>query len=415
MEMIQRIIALVLLAGVLAASLLAWGAAPAYAQGGESDDVLATVTQEIDHLAAEVDVAVELYAGGQQQEAVTTIQEAFFFWEASDADQRLRGIDLDLYGRMEANLLELRGMMRNDAPVSQVENKAELVRTDIDAVRSKVVASVSQTSALAGFFESFVLIVREGFEAILVVGAVLAYLNRAGHEDRTKHVYQGALAGIGASLLTAVAMQWIFSIGIVGQEMLEGITALLAVAVLFYISHWLIGKVQHERWEQFLHAKVQSALTSGSSWTLGSVAFLAIYREGFETVLFYQALAGFYPGQLWALIAGFAVGLVVLGIIYGTFHLFQVRIPLRPFFLVTSLLLYYLAFSFAGKGVRALQEAGVIDATPVAGAPTIGLMGIFPTIETLTAQTILIVLFLAGLAYTFLLQPRLQHEQGTVA
>lgn len=411
----RTIISVLLLAGVLVASFFAW--APAYAQGADSsDDALATATQEIDHLVAEVDAAVALYADGRQQQAVTRIQEAFFFWEASNADRRLRSTDLDLYGRLESNLLELRGMMRNDAPVSQVQNKADLVHNDIGAARSKIVASMSQTSALAGFFESFVLIVREGFEAILIVGAVLAYLNRTGHEERTTHVYQGALAGIGASVLTAVAMQWVFSIGIVGQELLEGITALLAVAVLFYVSHWLIGKVQHERWERFLHDKVQSALTTGSSWALSSVAFLAIYREGFETVLFYKALTGFYPGQFWALAAGFGLGLAVLAMIYGTFHLFQVRIPLRPFFLVTSLLLYYLAFSFAGKGMRALQEAGVIDVTPVAGAPTVSLMGIFPTVETLTAQAFLIALFAVGLVYTFLLAPRLQRqEQGTMA
>lgn len=411
----QTLLSVLLLAGVLAASFLTWGAAPAHAQGDNaSDDALTTVTQEIDHLVAEIDAAVDLYAEGQQQQAVTRIQEAFFFWEASNADRRLRSIDLDLYGRLEGNLLELRGLMRSGVPPSQVQNKAGLVHNDIEAARSTIAASMSRASTLAGFFESFVLIVREGFEAILIVGAVLAYLNRTGHEDRTKHVYQGALAGIGASLLTAVALQWIFSVGIVGQELLEGITALLAVAVLFYISHWLIGKVQHQRWERFLHEKVQSALTSGSSWTLGSVAFLAVYREGFETVLFYKALTGFYPGQLWALVAGFAVGLVVLALIYGAFHLFQVRIPLRPFFLVTSLLLYYLAFSFAGKGVRALQEAGVVDVTAVAGAPTVSLMGIFPTVETLTVQAILMALFVAGIAYTFVLQPRLQHEQGTV-
>ncbi|MFQ5857044.1 MAG: FTR1 family protein [Anaerolineae bacterium] len=407
----RRILGLSVAAGLVVAFLLGWGAWPAHADDGVTSDAKATVESETDHLFAEVEAAVELYTSGHRGEAVDRVQEAFFYWESSHADQRLRSLDLSLYSRLEGNLLELRGLMLRSAPPNQVENKAQQALDDIEAARARVVNSLQESSAIVGFSESLVLILREGFEAILVIAAVLAYLHRTGHGNRARNVYQGAAVGVLASLVTALALQAVFSVGVAGQELLEGITALLAVVVLFYVSHWLIGKVQQHQWQSFLHGKVQSALDTNSGWALGSVAFLAVYREGFETVLFYKALSGFYPGQFMVLAAGFGVGVVLLAAIFGAFHLFQVRIPLRPFFMVTSLILYYLAFSFAGKGIRSLQEAGVLGVTPVEGAPTVSVLGIFPSVETLLAQLVLVVLFLLGLGYTFIVDPRRQQQK----
>jgi high-affinity iron transporter len=162
------------------------------------------------------------------------------------------------------------------------------------------------------------------------------------------------------------------------------------------------------RWNRFVKGKVEDALTSGSALALASVAFLAVYREGFETVLFYKALflAGGTDAGAMPVIAGILAGSVILVAVYYAINRFGIRIPLKPFFAVTSAFLYYMAFVFAGKGIVELQEGGLMSYTPVSWAPRIPEMGIYPTVETLLAQGILVFLFLVALVWTFGIEPR---------
>jgi high-affinity iron transporter len=154
--------------------------------------------------------------------------------------------------------------------------------------------------------------------------------------------------------------------------------------------------------------KVQEALSSGSALALVSVAFLAVYREGFETMLFYKALfvaAGAGAGVM-PVVAGMAVGSVVLVVAYLAINRFGVRLPLKPFFGVTSAFLYYMAFVFAGKGIAELQEGGLVGTTIVPWAPRIPALGVYPTVESLALQAVLLLLFLFALAWTFVIAPR---------
>lgn len=176
---------------------------------------------------------------------------------------------------------------------------------------------------------------------------------------------------------------------------------LVAVAVLFSVSYWLISKVEAAKWQAFIRDKVTNALNRGGGAALAFVAFLAVYREGAETALFYQALFGEGAKLLVPILLGIVVGAVILAIIFTLFYRYGVRIPLRPFFAVTSVLLYYMAFVFMGKGIRELQEVNAFPMTVVRGFPHIDGMGIFPTVETLVGQLILVVLFVAALAKTF--------------
>ena len=180
------------------------------------------------------------------------------------------------------------------------------------------------------------------------------------------------LAAIAASLLTALALETVFHLSPAHQEALEGATMVVATAVLFYVSYWLLSKMEVVKWNHFVKSKVHDAVTSGSALALGSAAFLAVYREGFETVLFYKALvisAG--PGAGAAPIGGgMLLGALLLVGVYIAINRFGIRLPLKPFFAVTSAFLYYMAFVFAGSGVAELQEGGFVPMTPVAvGAP----------------------------------------------
>jgi high-affinity iron transporter len=206
--------------------------------------------------------------------------------------------------------------------------------------------------------------------------------------------------------VTAVALETIFVLSPAHREALEGGTMVLATAVLFYVSYWLLSKMEVVKWNQFVKSKVQDALDSGSALALASAAFLAVYREGFETALFYKALFVAGGAGTMPVVLGILAGSVVLCAVYIAINRFGVRLPLKPFFAVTSAFLYYMAFVFAGKGIAELQEGGLIGTTILSWAPRIPALGIYPTAESLGAQAILVVLAIVALVWNFVLQPK---------
>jgi high-affinity iron transporter len=258
------------------------------------------------------------------------------------------------------------------------------------------------------FTQSFVILVREGLEAILIVGALLAFLAKTGAGHRRRDIHIGVGAAVGASLMTALLLETLIQVSPSHREALEGATMLVATAMLFYVSYWLLSKMEVAKWNRFVKSKVQDALSSGSALALVSVAFLAVYREGFETILFYKALfvAGGSSGAALPVLAGIGAGSVVLTLAYLAINRFGVKLPLKPFFGVTSAFLYYMAFVFAGKGIAELQEGGLMTTTIVPWGPRVATLGIYPTVESLALQGVLLALFAFALLWTFWLEPR---------
>jgi high-affinity iron transporter len=254
------------------------------------------------------------------------------------------------------------------------------------------------------FVESLLIILREGFEAILIVGAVIAFLVRTGNQSRVREVWYGVLAGLAASAVLAVLLRTVLAAAPASREVIEGATMLLAVGVLFWVSYWLLTKVEVAAWQKFIKEQVGAALTSGRATALAMVAFLAVFREGAETALFYQALLARGPQVLTPMLGGLLVGSLILVVLWFAIQKFGVRIPLRGFFGTTSALLYLLAFIFMGKGLRELQEGNVLSITPLEHGPYVGALGIFPSVETLIGQGILVLLALIALVVT--LMPR---------
>lgn len=280
--------------------------------------------------------------------------------------------------------------------------RAERTRDAIEAGLPGVI-ELSQAPAgrWAAFFQSFLIILREGVEAILVIGAVVAFLIKTGNRERLRGIWIGCALALLASAATAVILQTVLRALPATREIIEGVTMLIAVAVLFSVSYWLISKVEAAKWQQFIREKVEAALSHGGSRALAVVSFLAVYREGAETALFYQALFNEGTHVVMPIALGIMVGAVALGIIFTLFYRFGVRLPLRPFFAVTSVLLYYLAFVFMGKGIRELQEGNAMPITLIPGFPEIPALGIFPTVETVLSQLVLLVLFAIALLKTF--------------
>jgi FTR1 family protein len=279
---------------------------------------------------------------------------------------------------------------------------AERARDGIEANLPSILELTRPTgSGVEAFWQSLLIILREGFEAILVIGAIVAFLLKTGHRERLRAIWWGVAWGVLASAATAIVLKTVLSAMPASREVIEGATMLIAVAVLFSVSYWLISKVEAAKWQQFIRDKVSRALDHGGGTALAFVAFLAVYREGAETALFYQAL--FNEGTRVALpiALGILAGGAALAVIFTLFYRFGVRIPLRTFFGVTSVLLYYMAFVFMGKGIREWQEGNLVSITIIPGAPHADALGLYPTVETLFAQLVLVALFLFAIVKTF--------------
>jgi high-affinity iron transporter len=236
------------------------------------------------------------------------------------------------------------------------------------------------------------------------VGAIIAYLLKSGNRKRTPPVYWGSVIALGVSVLMAWVLNRLTATvaGGQSQEIIEGATMLLAVVVLFYVSNWMVSKAEAEAWTSYIESKVQNSLARGSVFSLAFAAFLAVFREGAETILFYQALLAqteSYINMIWL---GLGVGLALLVVVYILIRFLSIKLPLKPFFLGTSILLFIMSITFAGNGVKELQEGNVISVTPVPGMGSVDLLGIYPTLETLIPQIAL----LALTVITFIVQIR---------
>ncbi len=342
-----------------------------------------------------IDGALTAGRAGRTGEANDLAFDAYIAFEPLETPAR--GKAPGPVAAMERQFLELKAALRsNDIPAAERARAA--IRIGLPGI---VTLTRPPETGWAAFIQSFLIILREGLEAILVVGAVVTFLIKTGHRDRLRSIWIGAGLAIVASAATAIVLQTTLRAMPASREILEGMTMLVAVVVLFSVSYWLISKVEAAKWQRFIREKVSAALERGGGRALATVAFLAVYREGAETALFYQALFNEGSSAMLPLILGMLLGFVVLAVIFTFVYRFGIRIPLRPFFAVTSTLLYFMAFIFAGKGVRELQEGNALPVTVLPGFPQLDVLGIYPTVETLLAQLLLVALFVFALAKTF--------------
>ncbi len=239
----------------------------------------------------------------------------------------------------------------------------------------------------AAFTQSFLIMLREGAEAVLIIAALWVVLRQMGAANR---MFRALLAGAGGGILASLGLAWAFSGMLAANpaiaEVFEGVALVLAAVVLLFVSSWLLGRREAEKWRDRIRHGARQAVAGGSVIALAAAGFLVIFREGAETVLFYQAIASGTSAGLPALMAGGIAALVVLGVSALLVHSFGLRLPLRSFFTVTAWSLFALAVIYAGKGVHELQEAGWITETVLTGMPKLKVLGIYPYAETMLAQ-----------------------------
>jgi high-affinity iron transporter len=347
------------------------------------------------NVLAQLEQSLSAVRNGRPSDAGDKAFDAYIAFEPLEAPARAK--NPGLVAAMERQFAEFKGAVRT----SDVHG-AERIRDGIEASLPEIVAlSAPSASGIEAFWQSFLIILREGFEAILVIGAVVAFLIKTGHRDRLRSIWAGVIVGVLASALTAVVLRTVLSAMPASKELIEGGSLLLAVAVLFSVSYWLISKVEAAKWQQFIKEKVTAALEKGGGRALTFVAFLAVYREGAETALFYQALFNEGPHVALPLSLGIGAGIVALAVVFTLFYRFGVKIPLRPFFSVTSVLLYYMAFVFMGKGIKELQEGDIVPLSAIRGFPHVEWLGLFPSWQGVLAQLALLLLFAFAVLKTF--------------
>lgn len=352
------------------------------AQFGDGDvapvaAVEATPAELVNWLAA----AESALANGDTETANAQFAQVVAAWPGVEGEIAARS--QDAYTAIETNLGRALAALRAE-PVDQAA-----AATALEELRATL-SPFAIAPAAYTMFDAAAIILREGLEALLVIVALLAFLNRSGNSHRRGWIWLGGGAGVLASIVAAFGLQAIFNQVSAGQnrELIEGVTGLVAAVLLFYVSYWLHSKSNLSAWRKYIDERTSQALARGSLWGLALLAFLAVFREGAETAVFYLGMA---PSiSVSNLVSGIALGVGVLAVAAVLMLWLGVKLPLRLFFRVAGLLVFYLGFKFVGHGIHALQIAGVLPASLVSLVPTIPAIGIYPTWESLVPQLVLL-------------------------
>jgi len=364
---------------------------------GEPGAVGAGRESAIDLSARLLDESLEAYRRGDAPRAhrlaVTGYLEGFELVEAP-----LSAVDGALKTRVEAEMLRYRAMLQAGAPIDAVEAQARAVQALLVTARQRLDAA--RLSSATVFTSALVILLREGLEAILVLAALIALLIKSGRREALRYVHAGWIAALALGGVTWLVASYLITLSGAHREITEGVTALLAASMLLYVGFWMHRHAHAARWKAFIETRVALALSGRTMWALGSISFLAVYREAFETVLFYQALwleAG--PDGRLAVGAGFAAAAVGLVVLAWLILKLGLRLPVGWFFGGGSVLMAVLAVVLAGKGIAALQEAGALPIEPL-DMPAIPSLGLYPTWQGVLTQLAVVLLIVGAVAYS---------------
>jgi len=406
---VSRLSATRLLAAALLAAALWWLLAPpAGAAGGVSRQA---AVRQLDQVRRSIDDTLAEVKDGKAQDAFGEAKSGYLnHFELVEIP--LRVVAPQLTADAETKFAEIRGLITGGASTGEIRTAVIDLRGLIDdAERHLTSTGIGAPSVVAG--QSFLIIFREGLEAVLLLSALLGYLEAAKASQYRKPV----IAGMGAAAVASVAMFFVLRVVLdslpFSQEVLEAVTAIAATVVLFYVSFWLIARLEQRRWLEFLRSRVWSAVSVGSTAALVLVGFTAVFREGFETSLMYQALVSFGTGLVGWILLGLGLGLVALTVVaYGIFKLGR-KLPIKTFLSGAVVLLMATSVAFLGNAVRSLQAADVIGLTPLHGWPRAPIflsqaLGYWPSVQTVVAQAALALVYIGGAVYMFGFRGRTQ-------
>lgn len=386
--------------------------------GDASDDQKTVVKNKIDVIREQLEETLLHYEQGDIQSAHASARSAYLdSYELVEIP--LRAIDPDFTLEVEYQFATLRNLIKQAAPQNEIHDVIIGIKRNLDE-SERIVTGTGELAPTIAFTSSFAIVFREGLESVLILGAILTYLEASRNNQFKKYVYYGIVAAFAATAVTWIIASYIIEISGANRELIEAIAALSATAVLFYVSFWVLNKIEHKKWMEFVKAKVWQATTTGSVMVFVMLSFFTVYREGFETVLFYQAMSGFAKYMEIYVGLGFIIGLISLLGLYYVMRKLGKRLPLRALFGLTMGVGAYLSIAFLGNAVRELQILDILPYTGLIGTiPRLDInlammTGIYPTLETIVAQTILLGVYLVASTYILIMRPRKEQQLASM-
>jgi high-affinity iron transporter len=307
----------------------------------------------------------------------------------------LSASDRTLMERIEDLMGEYRAAVQGGETGDALSDRVQVLDGLLDDAQAAL--SPDATSGLSTFLGAATILLREGLEALLIVVAMIAFLRKAERTEVMPYVHAGWVGALVAGFLTWVVATWVIGISGASRELTEGFGSVFAAVVLLSVGIWMHGKAQADQWQRYIREKVSKVLSGGSAWFLLALAFIVVYREVFETILFYAAL--WSQGNGGAILAGALSACAALAVIAWAMLRYSRRLPIGKFFTYSSWLMAVLTVVLAGKGISALQEAGIVNIAPLRSVPRISLVGLFPTVQTVAAQILMIAALAIGFAF----------------
>ena len=400
---------------------------------GKGDRTWSEVANEMTVI---LDQAYEAAAAGKGDEGATLVNNAYYqYYEKLGFEKNvMNAISGDRVSQVEYQFKMTRKTMRDGGSDKGIKQLVDDLKSWI--VKDAAILDGGASGNVNGFTklvtssagQAFLILIREGLEALLVVAAVIAYLVKSGNKRFAKWIYLGVVAGLAGSGLVAVLFTFLFGGSGPIQEISEGVCALIATLMLLWTSNWMLNKSSVEAWNNYIRNKTEAAVAgaqskveSGQRLGLGMIAslamlsFLAVFREGAETVIFYESIYSMSQDAHGMWVGGLAAAAVLI-VIFLVLRFTSVKIPIGPFFLVTSIVMAVLVVIFAGGGIHALIEGDLIEGTYLSSVPTNDWIGLYPYVETITAQVIaaiaVVVLFVVGFIKKHRMKLAAQAEQA---
>ena len=386
--------------------------------GSASEGQKAEVRDEIDFIREQLMATEIFYELGDTQAAYASARTAYLD-SYEYVEIPLRAIAPDFTFEVEYQFATLRNQINDDATIEEIATTIISIERSLDE-SERLVSGTGTIAPMIAFISSFSIIFREGLEAVLILGAIITYLEASRNHKFKKYVHYGIGLAIGATAVTWVIASYIIEISGANRELIEAIAALSATAVLFYVSFWILNKIEHKRWMEFVKAKVFQASAAGGTSVFIMLSFFTVYREGFETVLFYQAMFSFAKYMELYVGLGFILGIVSLLGIYFGFRKLGKRLPLRALFGLTMGIGAYLSIAFLGNAIREFQVLDFIPYTSMLGTvPRLDInvatmTGIYPTLETTVGQIVLLAVYLVASLYVLVLRPKRQKALASM-
>lgn len=340
-------------------------------------------------LIAYIDEANDFLDAGDYQAASDKIREFITIWPSVEIEISTR--NGSLYTKIESDM----PMIASDLLKSNVDQQA--ITQQLNTFRTEI--ELIQGDSDYTIWDAALILLREGLEALLIILALVSFLNKSGQNKMRKWIYVGAFVGVLLSAIAAILMSTILNSATIdtNRELMEGYVGLVAAAMMIGVGIWLHSKSSVVSWNRYISKQMGNAISSGSIFAMAMISFLSVFREGAETLVFYAGIAP--KMETSQFILGIVVALLILAVLAVVLFKASGKIPIHKFFAVATILIYVLAFKIIGVSLHTLQLTDNLSTTIVDGLPVISLIGFYPTVETIIGQSILLVLVAATVLY----------------